>query len=160
MSTPAVTILKNRVLDWETNEKKDVTVAKFYRHWDGYPTGHGADIATALLNASLTERKKYIDFDGKECDRSVLNNRNWCQHFLKELCKQDMDIEFVGNDANFYTDFTYVITGEYDNFGGKFDIDNVDYLNRINVKVYSGDENDELLFDGNGFDYLNWNNCE
>lgn len=36
MSTPAVTILKNRVLDWETNEKKDVAVAKFYRHWDGY----------------------------------------------------------------------------------------------------------------------------
>lgn len=62
MSTPAVTILKNRVLDWETNEKKDVTVAKFYRHWDGYPTGHGADIAMALLNASLTERKKYIRF--------------------------------------------------------------------------------------------------
>lgn len=160
MGTPAITILKNRVLDWETNEKKDVTVAKFYRHWDGYLTGHGADIAKALLNASLTERKKYISFDGKVGDRSVLNNRNWCQHFLKEFCKLDTDIEFVGNDANFYTDFTYVITGEYDNFGGKFDIDNVDYLNRINVKVYSGDENDELLFNGNGVEYLGWKNLE
>lgn len=156
MSTPAVTILKNRVFDWETKEKKDVTVAKFYRHWDGYPTGHGADIAMALLNASLTERKKYIRFDGKKCDKSVLNNRNLCQHFLKELCKQDMDIEFIGNDENLCGDFTYVITGEYDNFGGKSDVDNVEYLIRINVKVYCGDENDELLFDGNGFDYLEW----
>lgn len=160
MGTPAITILKNRVLDWDTDGKKDVVVAKFYRHYDGYPIAHGADIAMALLNASLTERKKYIRFDGKKCDRPVLNNRNWCQHFLKELCKQDMDIEFVGNDANFYSDFTYVITGEYDNFGGKFDIDNVDYLNRINVKVYDGDEQGQLLFNGNGVEYLGWKNLE
>lgn len=160
MSTPAVTILKNRVLDWETNEKKDVTVAKFYRHWDGYPTGHGADIAAAIANASLTKRKKYTRFDGKECDKSVLNNRNWCQHFLKELCKQDMDIEFVNADDNIYGDFTYVITGECDNFGGKFDIDKLDYLNRINVKVYCGDEGDELLFDGSGLEYLGWKNLQ
>lgn len=160
MGTPAITILKNRVLDLDTDEKKDVVVAKFYRHYDGYPIAHGADIAMALLNASLTERKKDIRFDGKKCDRTVLNNRNWCQHFLKELCKQDMDIEFVGNDANFYSDFTYVITGEYDNFGGKFDIDNVDYLNRINVKVYDGDEQGQLLFNGNGVEYLGWKNLE
>lgn len=156
MSTTSITILKNRVFDWETKEKKDVTVAKFYRHHDGYPTGHGSDIAAAIVNAAYTEHKKYIRFDGKKCDESVLNNRNWCQHFLKELCKQDMDIEFVDTDAKLYSYFTYVITGEYDNFGEKLDIDNVEYLIRINVKVYCGDENDELLFDGNGFDYLEW----
>ena len=93
-------------------------------------------------------------------DESVLNNRNWCQHFLKELCKQDMDIEFVGNDENLYSDFTYVITGDYDNFGGKFDIDKTDYLMRINVKVYDGDEQGQLLFDGSGLEYLGWKNWE
>lgn len=160
MSTPAVTILKNRVLDWETHEKKDVTVARFYRHWDGYPLGHGADIATAIVNAACTERQKYVRFDGKECDRSVLNNRNWCQHLLKELCKLDMDIEFIGNDENPDGDFTYVITGEYDNFGGKSDIDKLDYLNRINVKVYSGDEQGQLLFDGSGLEYQDWESWE
>ena len=82
------------------------------------------------------------------------------KHFLKELCKLDMDIEFVGNDTKLYSDFTYVITGEYDNFGGKFDIDKLDYLNRINVKVYDGDEQGELLFDGNGLEYLGWKNWE
>lgn len=71
-----------------------------------------------------------------------------------------MDIEFVNADDNIYGDFTYVITGECDNFGGKFDIDKLDYLNRINVKVYCGDEQDELLFDGSGLDYLGWKNWE
>lgn len=133
----------------------------FDKHdYDGYPIAHGSDIAMALLNAALTERKKYTRFDGKKCDESVLNNRNWCQHFLKELCKQDMDIEFVNADAKLYSDFTYVITGEYDNFGGKFDIDKIDYLNRINVKVYDGDEQGELLFDGSGLEYLNWKHWE
>lgn len=156
MGTPAITIIKNRVLDCDTNEKKDVVVAKFYRHWDGYPTGHGNDIAVALANAALTEHKKYTCFDGKEYYKAVLNNRNWCQHFLKELCKQDIDIEFVDTYKNLFNDFVYVITGEYDNFGGKVDIDKFDYLNRINVKVYCGDEQGELLFDGSGLDYLGW----
>lgn len=160
MGTPAITILKNRVLDWDTNEKKDVVVAKFYRHWDGYPTGHGSDIAMALVNAALTEHEKYTRFDGKECDKVVLNNRNWCQHFLKELCKQDIDIEFIDADKKLFSDFVYVITGEYDNFGGKVGIGKIDYLNRINVKVYCGDEQGELLFDGSGLEYLSWKNWE
>ena len=58
MSTPAITILKNRVFDWEANEKKDVTVAKFYRHWDGYPTGHGADIAIFFKQKTAYEMPK------------------------------------------------------------------------------------------------------
>lgn len=160
MGTPSITILKNRILDWETDESKDVVVAKFYRHYGGYPIAHGSDIAMALLNAARTERKKYTCFDGKECDKPVLNNRNWCQHFLKELCKQDIDIEFVNTDTKLCSDFVYIITGEYDNFGGKVDIDKADYLNRINVKVYSGDENDELLFNGNGVEYLGWKSLE
>lgn len=43
---------------------------------------------------------------------------------------------------------------------GKFDIDKLDYLNRINVKVYDGDESGQLLFDGNGLEYLGWKNWE
>lgn len=156
MGTPVVTILKNRVLDWKTNEKKDVTVAKFYRNYDGYLTFHDRDIAMALADAALAEHKKYTRFDGKECEKSVLNNRNWCQHFLKELCKQDVDIEFIDADTKIFSYFVYVITGEYDNFGGKFDIGETDYLNRINVKVYCEDEQGKLLFDGSGLEYLNW----
>lgn len=126
---------------------------------DDYVMDSG-DIAAAIANAACTKHKKYIRFDGKKCDESVLNNRNWCQHFLKELCKQDMDIEFIGNNENLYSDFTYVITGDYDNFGGKFDVDKTYYLIRINVKVYDGDEQGQLLFDGSGLEYLGWKNWD
>lgn len=108
----------------------------------------------------LRNARSTLALTEKECDKSVLNNRNWCQHFLKELCKQDMDIEFVDVDKKLCSDFVYVITGEYDNFGGKVDIDKIDYLNRINVKVYCGDEQGELLFDGSGLDYLSWKHWE
>ena len=49
---------------------------------------------------------------------------------------------------------------KYKKLNGKFDIGKVDYLNRINVKVYCGDEQGELLFDGSGFEYLNWKHWE
>ena len=69
-------------------------------------------------------------------------------------------LEFVDADKKLFSDFVYVITGEYDNFGGKVDIDKFDYLNRINDKVYCGDEQGELLFDGSGLEYLNWKHWE
>lgn len=37
MSTPSVTILKNLVLNWESNQMEEETIATFYRHYDGYP---------------------------------------------------------------------------------------------------------------------------
>lgn len=154
MGTSAITIIKNRVLNWDTKEKEDVVVAKFYRHFDGYPSGHGADIASALADASITKPNDYIGFDGMRREENVLNNRNWCQHFLKELCKKDMDIEFTSTDDDIFTDFTYVITGEYANYGGKEDINSDEYMDRINVKVYYGD--DYLLFDGSAKDYASW----
>lgn len=153
----SVTILKNRVHhNWGTNKQEEKIIAKFYRRHNGYPAGHGEDIAMALRNAATTKNKKYTRFDGKKCEKVVLNNRNWCQHFLKELCKQDIDIEFIDNDDKQCGDFTYIITGEYDTSSIKADIDDGDYLNRINVKVYRGNEQEKLLFDGNGLDYLNW----
>lgn len=155
MSTPSVTIIKNRVLDWDTDEKKEVTIAKFYRHYDGYPSGHGADIASAIVDAALTKPKKYMVLD-KEYVRAMLNNRNWCQHLFKELCKKDIDIEFVNADDKVYADYTYIITGEYANYGGKLDIDAEDYLDSINVKVYHGDEGDDILFDGSAKEYAEW----
>lgn len=155
MSTQSVTIIKNRVLDWDTDKKKEVTIAKFYRHCDGYPSGHGADIASALVDAALTKPEKYMVLD-KEYVHAVLNNRNWCQHLFKELCKKDIDIEFVNADDKVYTNYTYVITGEYANYGGILDIDAEDYLDRINVKVYYGDEGDYVLFDGSAEEYAEW----
>ena len=81
-------------------------------------------------------------------ERNILNNRNWCQHFLKAMCMADADIEFIGEDNVPSASYTYVVTGAYDNFGGKVSIGAEEYLSRINIKVYEGDENGNLVFEG------------
>lgn len=95
MSTPSVTILKNLVLNWETDQMEEETIATFYRHYDGYPSCHAVDIANSLIVASRT-KPEHIDFSGASVERDILNNRNWCQHFLKAMCMADADIEFIG----------------------------------------------------------------
>lgn len=97
MSTPSVTILKNLVLNWKSNQMEEETIATFYRHWDGYPSCHAIDIANSLVVASRT-KPEHIDFSGASVERGILNNRNWCQHFLKAMCMADADIEFIGED--------------------------------------------------------------
>lgn len=91
MSTPSVTILKNLVLNWKSNQMEEETIATFYRHYDGYPSCHAIDIANSLVVASRT-KPEHIDFSGASVERGILNNRNWCQHFLKAMCMADADI--------------------------------------------------------------------
>lgn len=79
MSTPSVTILKNLVLNWKSNQMEEETIATFYRHYDGYPSCHAVDIANSLIVASRT-KPEHIDFSGASVERDILNNRNWCQH--------------------------------------------------------------------------------
>ena len=153
MSTPSVTILKNLVLNWETDQMEEETIATFYRHYDGYPSCHAVDIANSLIVASRT-KPEHIDFSGASVERDILNNRNWCQHFLKAMCMADADIEFIGEDNVPSASYTYVVTGAYDNFGGKVSIGAEEYLSRINIKVYEGDENGNLVFEGGAAETL------
>lgn len=155
MSTPSVTILKNLVLNWESNQMEEETIATFYRHLDGYPSCHAIDIANSLVVASRT-KPEHIDFSGASVERDILNNRNWCQHFLKAMCMADADIEFIGEDNVPSASYTYVVTGAYDNFGGKVGIGAEEYLSRINIKVYEGDENENLVFEGGAAECLAW----
>ena len=134
MSTPSVTILKNLVLNWKSNQMEEETIATFYRHWDGYPSCHAIDIANSLIVASRTKPER-IDFSGASVERGILNNRNWCQHFLKAMCMTDADIEFIGEDNVPSASYTYVVTGAYDNFGGKEILGAEEYLSRINIRV-------------------------
>ena len=155
MSPPSVTILKNLVLNWETDQMEEETIATFYRHYDGYPSCHAVDIANSLIVASRT-KPEHIDFSGSSVERDILNNRNWCQHFLKAMCMADADIEFIGEDNVPSASYTYVVTGAYDNFGGKVSIGAEEYLSRINIKVYEGDENGNLVFEGGAAECLAW----
>lgn len=156
MSTPSVTILKNLVLNWKSNQMEEETIATFYRHLDGYPSCHAIDIANSLVVASRTKPEQHIDFSGASVERDILNNRNWCQHFLKAMCMADADIEFIGEDNVPSASYTYVVTGAYDNFGGKVGIGAEEYLSRINIKVYEEDENGNLVFEGGAAECLAW----
>lgn len=134
MSTPSVTILKNLVLNWKSNQMEEETIATFYRHWDGYPSCHAIDIANSLVVASRT-KPEHIDFSGASVERGILNNRNWCQHFLKAMCMADADIEFIGEDNVPSASYTYVVTGAYDNFGGKVSIGAVGVRPREDARI-------------------------
>lgn len=46
MSTPCLTILRD-------GDNKDIAV--LYRHWDGYPSGHGVQLRDFLKNIKLTD---------------------------------------------------------------------------------------------------------
>ena len=46
------------------------------------------------------------------------------------MCMVDADIEFIGEDNVPSASYTYVVTGAYDNFGGKDGIDAEEYLSR------------------------------
>lgn len=138
------------------SDAEDETIATFYRHYDGYPSCHAIDIANSLVVASRTKPEQHIDFSGASVERNILNNRNWCQHFLKAMCMVDADIEFIGEDNVPSASYTYVVTGAYDNFGGKDSIGAEEYLSRINIKVYEGDENGNLVFEGGAAECLAW----
>lgn len=116
---------------------------------------HTVDIANSLIVASRT-KPEHIDFSGASVERDILNNRNWCQHFLKAMCMADADIEFIGEDNVPSASYTYIVTGAYDNFGGKVSIGAEEYLSRINIKVYEGDENGNLVFEGGAAECLTW----
>lgn len=78
------------------------------------------------------------------------------EHVLKAMCMADADIEFIGEDNVPSASYTYVVTGAYDNFGGKVGIGAEEYLSRINIKVYEGDENGNLVFEGGAAECLAW----
>lgn len=114
MSTRSITMIDVMFdeYDWEKREnvRSRKPVARFYRHCDGYPEGNGADLAVALA---------LVEAEGET------NNRNLSQHFLKMLCRQDIDIEFeppakeCGGWEHGDLEYIYRVTLGADYTGGK-----------------------------------------
>ena len=140
MGTRCVTVFKNKQLNWDTNEPESVEVCRFYRHWDGYPDGHGADIARSVIEANDDTRK---------------NNRNWAQHVLARLfsCVADMELE-ERDQRHGDLDYIYVVEGSYANYGGKQDVPSFD----VTITCYRVSWDDGLieLFSGDAEQFLDW----
>ena len=147
MSTRSATIVTQRaytsIVENETEE-----LFRFYRHCDGYPEGHGMDMATAFVEA---ERKGTADRD--RWYSSGLNNRNWVQKCFAELFAKDCDLE-VEAKGNEHGDieYLYVVEGASDHYGGKHNVDESPVVMRV-YEAYGHTDYDDILagepiFDG------------
>jgi len=77
--------------------------AKFYAHWDGYPSHRGVEIAESILNSSKIEKWEIDFLSTRHCDLEYCYYV-W-QHPLKETwisifegygCAEDLKCIFVG----------------------------------------------------------------
>lgn len=148
MSTPASIILRNAYGDGT-----EADIAHIYRHWDGYPGVCGNAIANAVIVASRTAPHRHAYGDGETF--SALTNRNWAQHVLKALCVDDADLEFVDESRMPASEYTYVVTGGYDDFGGLARLTPDAFLYRINIECLCGQH---MLFCGGVEAFSQW--CE
>ena len=162
MSTRSITQIESDFdrWNWETKEKtvETMPLARFYRHCDGYPEGHGYQMAIALAEA---------EFDG------MSNNRNWAQQFLAKLCAMDCDIEFEpptladGGWCHGDIEYLYTVRGTSDYTGGKEH--DVSAPGRVTIEVREAvgwDEKEdgsyaatlarEPIFSGTWRDYARW----
>ena len=128
MSTRCATIVTQRnYRDREEYELEELF--RFYRHCDGYPEGHGLDMAKAFVRAEEkgTENKDRWFAQG-------LNNRNWVQKCFAELFADDCDIEVEPRGAQHWDlSYLYVVEGAYDGYGGKHNIDSMP----VTITMYS-----------------------
>lgn len=136
---------------------------RFYRHCDGYPEGHGLDMAQAFNRA---EGKGTADKD--RWFSQGLNNRNWAQKCLAELFAADCDLELepVGWQ-HWDIEFLYVVTGVYEASGGKHNIQTMpvtiavydtyaDELSHLSDWSYDRVLATEPLFVGTPHEYCEW----
>lgn len=76
MSTRSATIIRQTTYWGEQAETEELM--RFYRHWDGYPEGHGIDMAEAVI----------------EADGMGIDTRAWCQPFLAKFLEKLCTVEF------------------------------------------------------------------
>lgn len=144
MSTSATITLKNLYRDDEER-----VVCRIRRDLGGHPTECGIDVAEAVIAASDTLQRTY-PFSGR-CVR--LTNRNWAQHFLKELCADRVDLEFVDEDHLDAADYEYVVTGSYDEGVELYSLTPDEYRYRIDVECSS---DGRMLFCGSAYTFRDW----
>lgn len=142
MSTRSATIIRQTTYYSE----KDVNteeLMRFYRHCDGYPEGHGIDMARALIKAN------------EECG----DTRSWCQHFLASFLNMPCAVEFESFGCQHGDlEYLYVVEGIVDHRWNK----TKDGKLPITISVYDIGwdesyhvaEKREPIFSGNAYEYI------
>ena len=159
MGTRCETIVRQKTYSSPTEYKVE-DLFRFYRHWDGYPKGHGLDIANACINAETAYMPTPDEYSYYNC----LTNRNWCQKLLVFLFNNGTDMEVEPLDAYEHgdLDYLYVIEGEYAAYGGKNAINHLPVTITVwrawDSDSYKSIMEDEPLFSGTASEYVTWVN--
>lgn len=151
MSTRSITIIKNheKWIDWDTRVPVEKTgeLLRFYRHMDGYPDGHGLQMAAAFMDAQI---------DG------IIDNRNWCAVFLGRFFNVETHIDVERPDDELEhgdIEYIYVVDGFCDYSGGREGVEDCSFV-RISVYRHTYDQGyadalaKEPLFSGTPQEYI------
>lgn len=77
---------------------------RFYRHWDGYPEGHGIDMAKSIIASDCCK----VDY------------RAWAQGFLARFLAMPVAVEFEPYGCEHGDiEYLYVVEGIVDHRWGK-----------------------------------------
>ena len=142
MSTRSATIIKQTTYWGEEADTEELM--RFYRHCDGYPEGHGMQMALAV----------------KQADEWPTEPRQWLQAVLTSFFVMDNDIEFEPYDCEHEDiEYLYVVEGIVDHRWGKINDDRLPVT--ISVYQHSWDEpyistmlNTEPIFSGTAYEYI------
>ena len=142
MSTRSATIIKQTTYWGEEADTEELM--RFYRHCDGYPEGHGMQMALAV----------------KQADEWPTEPRQWLQAVLTSFFVMDNDIEFEPYDCEHGDiEYLYVVEGIVDHRWGKTNDDRLPVT--ISVYQHSWDEpyistmlNTEPIFSGTAYEYI------
>lgn len=150
MSTRSITIVKSREkwIDRDTKKpiEKSGELMRFYRHYDGYPDGHGLQTAAAFMDAQA---------DG------IIDNRNRCAAFLGRFFNVEtrIDVERPDDLEHGDIEYIYVVEGFCDYTGGREDVGDCSFA-RISVYRHSYDQGyadalaKEPIFSGTPKEYI------
>jgi len=141
MSTRSATIIRQTTYWGEQAETEELL--RFYRHYDGYPEGHGLDMARAMRKA----------------DQSGIAVDYWASTLLGYICDGSMPIEIEPHSCEHGDiEYLYVVEGIVDHRWGR----KRDNTMPVTISVYSVGWDDsyssilkrEPMFSGTAYEYI------
>lgn len=141
MSTRSATIIRQTTY-WG-QEANTEELMRFYRHCDGYPEGHGMDMAKSIVS----------------CDECGVDSREWVQGFLARLLVMPASMEFEPFGCQHGDlEYLYVIEGIVDRRWGATKSGGLPVT--ISVygigwdESYNDAEKREPIFSGTAYEYI------
>lgn len=141
MSTRSATIIRQTTYWGEYADTEEIM--RFYRHCDGYPEGHGVDLASSVMMV----------------DQYKCRPESWLQRVLADFLNLNVEVEFEPNGFQHGDlEYLYVLDGIVDHRWGKTESGKLP----ITISVYGigWDENyadaekREPIFSGTAYEYV------